>query len=333
MKKALILFPLLALAISGCANQTKPSSEQKENDTSNAVVESSEIPTTSEHKHSFDTIRVKRDAYKRTYLVGQDFETNGLLIQGICSSCRYGGFIEYTVENGQDLQLGQESVTIIAEDGTTFGYQIKVVEKYHIACVGDSLTAGHYWASESYPTKLGGLVDAETCEVGNFGVNGISITGYGGSWDDPEMRYIKQDVYTNSVNFNPDVFAIMLGTNDATGWANAEATFDEYYHILLDSYIEQFPCASFIMMVSPPTKDGNQFGIPNDIINDEINPRQRDLADEYGFELLDLREEFEAVSDYESRYLRPNNDGVHFTVEAAEYVAGRVWDIVQDLYF
>ena len=171
----------------------------------------------------------------------------------------------------------------------------------------------------------------EGYEVGNFGVNGISITGYGGSWDDPEMRYIKQDVYTNSVNFAPDIFAIMLGTNDATGWTKAEATFDEYYHILLDSYIEKFPLAKFIMMVSPPTKDGNQFGIPNQTIKDEINPRQRNLAEEYGFELLDLREEFEDVDDYESKYLRPNNDGVHFTVAAAEYVANRVWEIAKDL--
>ena len=331
MKKVSLLLPLIALAITGCTNATQPSSKQNEA-SSNVTIESSDIATTSEHKHTFSSIRIKRDAYKRTYLVGEDFDRDGLLVFGLCSDCRYGGDISFTLDNDTDLELGQESVTIVAEDGSTIEYQIKVVEKYHIACVGDSLTAGHYWANESYPTKLSSKVN-EDCEVGNFGVNGISITGYGGSWDDPEMRYIKQDVYTNSVNFDPDVFAIMLGTNDATGWAKAEATFDEYYHILLDSYIEQFPYAKFIMMVSPPTKDGNQFGIPNDIINDEINPRQRDLAEEYGFELLDLREEFEAVADYETKYLRPNNDGVHFTAEAADYVAGRVWEIVEDLLF
>ena len=66
-------------------------------------------------------------------------------------------------------------------------------------------------------------------------------------------------------------------------------------------------------------------------IRDEINPRQRDLAEEYDFELLDLREEFEATDNYQSKFLRPNNDNVHFTAEGAEYVASRVWDIVQEL--
>ena len=124
----------------------------------------------------------------------------------------------------------------------------------------------------------------------------------------------------------------MLGTNDATGWEKAEPTFEEEYHELLDSYIEKFPHAKFIMMVSPPCISPNQFNIPNDKINDYVNPIQRDLAEEYGFELLDLREEFEAEPDYQNKYLRPN-DGVHFTAAAAEFVAQRVWDIAKDLKF
>ena len=314
MKKYIpLLFSILALAITACNKS------------------SSESVQSSQHEHTIVSISVVGDAYKRTYIKGEDFNPEGLKVRGTCSSCNGINFVDFSLENDQDLQLDQTSVTIKYQD-LSLDYEIKVVEKYHIACVGDSLTAGHYWANESYPTKLAGIVD-DKYEVENCGINGISITGYGGSWDDPEMRYIKQDVYTKSVNFKPDIFAIMLGTNDATGWDNAKATFDEYYHILLDSYIEQFPFAKFIMMVSPPTKDGNQFGIPNQTIKDEINPRQRDLAEEYDFELLDLREEFEAVSDYETRYLRPNNDGVHFTAEAAEYVATRVWDIAKQLTF
>ena len=72
---------------------------------------------------------------------------------------------------------------------------------------------------------------------------------------------------------------------------------------------------------------------PNDEIRDYVNPIQRDLADEYGFEVLDLREEFEATEDFASKYLRPNNDNVHFTKEGAQYVASRVWDIAKDLTF
>lgn len=319
MKKFLLILPLLALAISGCTN-----SSNGDNNPSKDV-------STKIHEHTFVKLKIQSDANKRTYLAGEDFDDSGLVVFALCNTCKSMEQVNYSLQDDTDLSLDQTSVKIVYED-LTLDYSIKVVEKYHIACVGDSLTAGHYWANESYPTKLSAMVDDEY-QVENCGVNGISITGYGGSWDDPEMRYIKQDVYTKSVNFKPDIFAIMLGTNDATGWANAEATFDEYYRILLDSYIDQFPFAKFIMMVSPPVVTPNQFGIPNDIIRDEINPRQRDLAEEYGFELLDLREEFEDTPNYQSKFLRPNNDNVHFTAEGAEYVANRVWEIIEDLNF
>lgn len=285
----------------------------------------------SEHVHNFEGIEITQDADWQTYVVGSDFNPSGLKVSTICKDCGAFSEVEFEILDGENLSLDQESVTIKAGD-YQLEYPIRVKQKYHIACVGDSLTAGHYWANESYPTMLSNIVDSKY-EVKNCGVNGISVTGYGGSWDDPNMQYIKQDIYKTSIDFAPDIFAIMLGTNDATGWAKAEANFIDEYHILLDSYVEQFPNAKFIMMVSPPTNDGNQFGIPNDTIRDYVNPIQRDLADEYGFEILDLREEFEEVSDYSTRYLRPNNDGVHFTKEAAEFVAGRVWDIAKDLTF
>ena len=307
MNKKLFLvsiIPLLFAAISGCSE-----------------------------KHNYELV-VLDDAEQRTYIVGDDFNQEGLKVGFKCTDCDKVLEKTFELENNSALEANQESITISASlNGQNYSldYEIFVKEKYHIACVGDSLTAGHYWANESYPTKLSGIIN-ERYQVENCGVNGISITGYGGSWDDPNKQYIKQDVYQQSLNFKPDIFAIMLGTNDATGWEKAEPTFEEEYHELLDSYIEKFPHAKFIMMVSPPCISPNQFNIPNDKINDYVNPIQRDLAEEYGFELLDLREEFEAEPDYQNKYLRPN-DGVHFTAAAAEFVAQRVWDIAKDLKF
>lgn len=280
------------------------------------------------HKHNYMLVA---EGGWHTCIAGQDFNTNGLKVTLKCTDCEEEKEVEYQLENNTALTEDQTSITIKYQD-YVLEYPITVKTKYHIACVGDSLTAGHNWPNESYPTYLGKLVD-DKYEVGNYGVNGISITGYGGSWDNPNQRYIKQNVYKNCVKFAPDIFAFMLGTNDATNWAKAEATFVSEYHILLDSLIEQFPNAKFIMMVSPPTKDGNQFGIPNKEIKEQINPVQRELAGEYGFEVLDLRNEFEETENYESKYLRPNNDGVHFTKAAAQYVAERVWDIAEDLRF
>lgn len=265
-----------------------------------------------------------------TFIEGQDFNSDGLgvFLRGAKSGKM--NRVEFEVENGEGLAGDQTSVTIKHGEYTA-EYPIVVKKEYHIACVGDSLTAGHMWANKSYPTYLSNKVYAEY-KVGNYGVNGISITGYGGSFSAtaPEQRYIKQDVYTNCVNYDPDIFAIMLGTNDATEWSKAEPTFLSEYKILLDSFVEQFPRAKFIMMVSPPVVTPNQFNIPNEEIKNYVNPIQRELAEEYGFETLDLREEFEATENFETLYLRPNNDNVHFTEAGAEYVANRVWDIAKE---
>ena len=272
---------------------------------------------------------VSQDADWYTYTVGSDFDATGLKVSKKCSLCGDTKVVDYELENNEGLSLDQESVTIMAE-GHSLTYEIKVKNKYHLACIGDSLTYGHMWRNQAYPVYLAEDV-SEKYEVGNFSYNGLSITGYGGSFNDSNERYILRDEYTQSVNFEPDIFAIMLGTNDATGWDNAKDIFYDEYCALLDSYIEKFPHAKFIMMVSPPVID-NTFGIPNDIIKEKVNPIQRDLAEEYGFEVLDLREEFESHENYQTDYLRPN-DGVHFTVEAAQYVANRVWEIAQELTF
>ena len=280
------------------------------------------------HKHTYELIA--EDGW-HTCIEGEDFDTTGLKVSLKCTDCDEAKEVEYTLENHEHLAANQTSIKIKYQD-YQIDYPITVKTKYKIACVGDSLTAGHNWPNESYPTYLGKAVDSRY-EVGNYGVNGISITGFGGSWDNANQRYIKQDVYKNCVKYAPDIFAIMLGTNDATGWAKAEANFVNEYKILLDSFIEQFPNARFIMMVSPPTKMPNNFGIPNDTIKEQVNPVQRQLAEEYGFETLDLRNEFEATENYESQYLRPNGDNVHFTKAGAQYVANRVWDIAKDLRF
>ena len=284
-------------------------------------------------KHHYELVAL--DGW-HTCIEGEDFNTDGLKVYLKCTDegCEEVKEVEYELENNTNLALDQTSIKIKSGE-YELDYPITVKPagyKYRIACVGDSLTAGHNWPNESYPTYLGKAV-TDKYEVDNYGVNGISITGYGGSWDAANKRYIKQDVYKNACKFAPDIFAIMLGTNDATNWAKAEATFVDEYHILLDAFKEQFPNAKFIMMVSPPVVYPNQFGIPNEEIKNYVNPVQRQLAEEYGFEMLDLRKEFEETENYQTKYLRPNNDNVHFTKAAAQYVAGRVWDIAKDLRF
>ena len=279
-----------------------------------------------DHEYSYF---ISRNSDKRTYIVGDQFDPTGLQVSKKCSKCGDLQKVNFELEVSHTLGLDDKKATITCE-GATLEYEFFVKEKYHIACCGDSLTAGHMWPNQAYPVYLSEDV-SEKYEVGNFSYNGLSITGYGGSFNDPNERYILRDEYKKSLAFEPDIFAIMLGTNDATGWDDAKDIFEDEYRVLLDSYLEAFPNAKFIMMVSPPCIS-NTFGIPNDVIKEKVNPIQRELADEYGFEVLDLREEFEAHENFETDYLRPN-DGVHFTVAGAQYVAERVWDIAKDLTF
>lgn len=263
-----------------------------------------------------------------TCTAGTDFDSSNIELSLVCKKCGKSTLIEdFDLENAEDLQLDQESVTFKYKN-FELDYPITVKEKYHIACCGDSLTDGHYWKDKAYPVYLSNKVTSNY-EVLKCGKDGASVTGYGGN----QLKYSEQPVYQDSINFAPDIIAMMLGTNDATGWKDAEATFVDDYKALLDSYLDLFPKVKIIMMVSPPTTTPNQFNIPNDTIRDIVNPIQRELAEEYGFEVLDLREEFEAETDYETKYLRPNGDGVHFTEAAADFVAERVWDIAKNLRF
>lgn len=282
------------------------------------------------HEHTYELV-VTKEADWHTFIAGKNFDDSGLEVSLRCTQCNKTTVVTHSLENSTALTIDQTAVLIKYED-YELSYPIAVKNKYRIACVGDSLTKGHSWPNQSYPSYLSQYVSSDY-EVGNYGENGISITGYGGSWNSPSKSYIKQTFYTNSLAFAPDIIALMLGTNDATGWANAEATFLSEYRVLLDAYLEALPAVKIIMMVSPPTVYPNAFGIPNDTIRDYVNPIQRDLADEYDFEVIDLREEFEETENYASLYLRPNNDNVHFTVAGSQYVAGRVWDVAATLRF
>ena len=189
-----------------------------------------------------------------------------------------------------------------------------------IACVGDSLTYGHVWHDESYPTFLQKDL-GDKYVVDNFGVNGSQITGFGGLGTN--YQYNKLGAYTNSIKFSPDIIIIMLGTNDATKWDDAKVTYESGLRSLIKSYQDIFASSEIVIMTSPATKNGNGFSIPNDVIKNEVNPIQRKVANELDLTLLDLRNEFESYSGGYDTLLR-SGDGVHFSVEGAKFVASFV---------
>ena len=267
---------------------------------------------------------------KTVYLSGQDFDPTGIQVEKFQEGCDCAWlFEEVEVLDGEDLEIGTESVTIKVEEFVA-KIDIEVKETYTVACCGDSLTAGHMWPGEAYPVYINDYAN-HTFNIVNCGENGRSITGYGGSWDNPSERFQKTSLYTKSLDAKPDVILLFLGTNDATGWANASELFEDQYKELIDAYKDLLgENTKFIMVVSPPTQSPNNFGIPNDIIRDYVNPIQRSLAEEYGMEIIDLREMFEAKEGGYDSFIRPN-DGVHLSKIGAQFVAEEIAKVLEKI--
>ncbi len=143
------------------------------------------------------------------------------------------------------------------------------------------------------------------------------------------MKYANQQQYTDSVNFAPDVIVIMLGANDANGWANASVTYETELRALIAAYQAACPNAKILLVTSAPTLDNNQFGIPNDVIKNNVNAIQRSVAQDLGLTLVDLNAEMTAAEGGYNGFFR--GDGVHLSVEGAQFTAKVIGDAVKAL--
>ena len=230
------------------------------------------------------------------------------------------------------LKMAPATATVhidaVCEGKIWFSWETKLnaLEYATIACVGDSLTEGHLWEDEAYPAYLEELLPEFL--VLNYGKNGASVTG-----TNPPMNlmYTDDPRYGDSLDAEADIVVIMLGTNDSKAWELAEITFRAQYVELIQSYKETDPDVKIILVTAPPTMEGNKFNIPNDVIRDEICPIQRDVAEELGVTLIDLREIMESREGGYEDLLRGDAeyDGVHLSPEGALFVAELIAEAIK----
>lgn len=278
------------------------------------------------HEHKYE-LKISGD-FKTSYVSGEVFDVTGMSVTKVCTGCdEESEVMDFSVVDNLPL-ISSDSSVVIAAGGLEATVDIEVEFQFNgtITCVGDSLTAGHNWPKESYPTYINDyLPEGSKANVINCGHNGASFKNFG----QYNPSYYECSEYTKSLQTKPDVITILLGTNDATNWANEGPTFEEDYRGLIDIYKEKFgDDQKFILMTSPATKDPNNFGIPNDIIRDEVNPIQREIAEDLGYPLIDLREIFDEYEGGLDAVVRPN-DGVHFSVNAAKTVAEEIANALQ----
>ncbi|MBQ9145980.1 MAG: hypothetical protein IJX70_05970 [Clostridia bacterium] len=191
-----------------------------------------------------------------------------------------------------------------------------------IACVGDSITFGMLvwgWPKKNYPAKLGHYM-GKGYTVNNYGCSGATASPVG------DQPYVEEQVYSLSLEFQPNIVVIMLGSNDSKphNWTNME-DYKRYYGELIDTYLALDSVEQVFIMTPPPVfpvggKVG--YGINGDLIKGEINQAVRALASEKGLQLIDLYSVFEGHPEL-------FDDGLHPNAEGATLLAQTVGEAIQ----
>lgn len=147
--------------------------------------------------------------------------------------------------------------------------------KIKVACVGDSITHGTEGESRTYPSYPWFLqqILGDGYEVGNFGVGGTRLMHSGGV----TAAYVESAKYQPSLDFEPDVVIIMLGTNDSA--AHAFKRFDTHfatdYQELINTY-KNLPSSPKVIVATSPYAPAMS-GTSDAVINDYIIPYEREL--------------------------------------------------------
>ncbi|MBR6661817.1 MAG: sialate O-acetylesterase [Alistipes sp.] len=120
-------------------------------------------------------------------------------------------------------------------------------QKIKVACVGNSITYGAYVANREqncFPVQLQAWL-GEEYEVVNFGVSGTTALCEG------LYPYVRTEQYRRSLDYNPDVVIIKLGTNDANHRNDKwRANFGHDYRELVDVY-RNLPSRPRVILMTP----------------------------------------------------------------------------------
>lgn len=193
-----------------------------------------------------------------------------------------------------------------------------------IACVGDSITWGALiWRRkrDSYPARLQQLL-GDGVVVGNFGSVGHTLQ------NDGDLPYAGSKPFRRSLEYDPGLVLIMLGTNDAKpdNWHGAEP-FDRDYRLLVDVYRE-LPSSPRVVLMTPPcvfAKGGNgkvSWGVSPEAIGEMCGvvhgiARDEDLA------LVDVH----AATEGHGAAFR--FDGIHPGPVGAALIARTAFDVLE----
>lgn len=191
-----------------------------------------------------------------------------------------------------------------------------------IACVGDSITWGFTIVNRrkySYPALLQQRLGDEY-EVRNFGYNDAAAQF------DADTPYVKKHVYQDSLEWNPDVVLLMLGSNDTKRRNWDPEIFRRDYTRIVESYLK-LPSKPRVILIAPiqifQPMHIPVLGLYSETMENGVRPAIREIASETGLELVDLVNLFT-----DSKYMM---DGVHPQREGAKMLEEAIFKGVKGL--
>ena len=218
-------------------------------------------------------------------------------------------------------------------------------EAVRVACIGNSITDGMGidMASQlGYPAQLQQLLGSDY-DVRNFGRSGRTMLQKG---DHP---YMIEQAWKDAKAFvgssqnqdanRPDIVIIKLGTNDSKpeNW-QYKAEFESDMQAMIDSLCPMVPVLNKkgkptkklkradsprIYLCTPIPAYKEPWGITNAVLNNEVIPAIRRVAEKNGLTVIDLNSEFKPDDQLMQR------DGIHPTDKGARRMAEIVADVLK----
>jgi lysophospholipase L1-like esterase len=207
------------------------------------------------------------------------------------------------------LILSTMLIVMLAVSGLTawFFSSRQGSDKIRVACAGDSITEGSLYVND-----LAELL-GNNFSVGNFGISLASVSL------GTERPYMNQTVFEEAKDFQPNIVIIMLGTNDAITWYQPYiGNFTRDYKTLIADF-QALPSKPQIYLVVPPPIFNDTLGPNSTILEQQIIPQIRQIANETGLPLIDFHAEMATHPEYSS-------DGVHITEAGSRFVAEKIFE-------
>ena len=197
-------------------------------------------------------------------------------------------------------------------------------ERIRVSCVGDSLTYGSGVIKtrevDSYPAKLQKKLGTSHL-VSNFGLRNATASA------DGDLPYIDSAQYKKSLESEPNIVLLMLGTNDSKTYNWNAKSYEEGIKSLVQTYKNLDTNPTVYLMISPYcfSLDGSdiaEYQVQPKVVAGKIRDIVEKVAAEEGVEVIDL---YSVTVGKEEHY----RDGIHFDAEGYKIIADYIYDIIK----